>query len=203
MMITVIMLMYTISLALQLPSSVTIHNQCLNTELVSPVYFGNGARCSRLSDQQIVVDTKMRACFEIYVIQDDFEGALLLELKRYFDSQYSMDTSTTETNEAIHVYMLVAWKVKDAKFSAYVALIEHNKELTWREDELKRFYDEHRGWLMEFNDTVLDTWLMDNNIVLKTTFSASDLRGSPELSISISEDKDDYAMRPFRINPER
>jgi hypothetical protein len=204
MMIAVIMLMRTISPTPRLPSSVTIHNQCSYTELISPIYFGNGAICPKLSGQQMDVNTKMSVCFDIYIIQDDFESALLLELQRYFDSQYSMDTLTTETNETIHVYMLVAWKVKDSKFFVYVALIEHNKELTWSEDKLKKLYNENCNRLMECNDTMLDTWLVGDNIALKTTFSARNLKGALELNISISEEKrNDYAIRPLRVDLEK
>jgi hypothetical protein len=111
-----------------------------------------------------------------------------------------MDTLTTETNEATHIYMLVAWKVKDSKFSAYVALIGHNKELTWREDELKKLYNENCNRLMECNDTMLDTWLMGNNVVLKTTFCTRNLKGNPKLNVSAFEE-DNYTIRLFCINP--
>jgi hypothetical protein len=37
-------------------------------------------------------------------------------------------------------------------------------------------------------------------MVLKTSFSVRDLKGNPELSIYISEERDDYAMRPFCID---
>jgi hypothetical protein len=80
---------------------VTIHNQCSNIRLISPVYFSNDARCSKLSGQQIVIDTKMNASFEIDVNQDDFEGVLLYKLQKYVgsDDQCNIDTSITETNK--------------------------------------------------------------------------------------------------------
>jgi hypothetical protein len=65
-MIIFIMLIYAVSLIFQLPAYITIHNQCLN-KLVSPVYFCNGIVCSKLSDQQIDIGTKMRASFKINV----------------------------------------------------------------------------------------------------------------------------------------
>jgi hypothetical protein len=74
-MIAAAMLMYIFSLRLQLLPCVTIHNQCSNIELVSPVYFDNGAICPKLSDRQIDIDTKMRAYFEINTTQNDVEGA--------------------------------------------------------------------------------------------------------------------------------
>jgi hypothetical protein len=45
---------------------------------------------------------------------------------------------------------------------------------------------------------------MDDNVVLKMTFNAIDLKRAFELSISISEEeRNDYAMRPLYVDPER
>jgi hypothetical protein len=199
------MLMYTVSLELQMPSCVTIHNQCLNTKLVSPIYFGNDTICLKLSNQQIDIGAKMSVSFEIKTAQDDFEGALLYKLQRHPDSQYDMDTSTTETNknEAMDVHMLVAWKVKNSKLFAYVTLVEHTKEFTWNEDKLKKLYDKNHDHLKEYGSTISDAWLMNDDMVLKTTFSANDLKGNLKLGISTSEAKDNYAIRPSYINLER
>jgi hypothetical protein len=206
MIITVIILTHAVSLYLQLPACVTIHNQCSNIKLVSPVYFGNGIVCPKLSDQQIDIDTAMRACFEINVTQNDFEYVLLFKLQRYSDSQHNMDTSTIETNkrETTYVYMLVVWRVKDDKFAVYVASVEHTREFIWNEDKLRKLYNKNYSRLNGYDDTISDTWLVDNNIVLKTTFNARVLERTPELSISISEEKkSDYAMRPIWIDTTR
>jgi hypothetical protein len=37
------------------------------------------------------------------------------------------------------------------------------------------------------------------NLVLKTVFSGRDLEGNTELSILISEERNEYAMKPFCI----
>jgi hypothetical protein len=185
---------------------VNILNLCPNIKLVSPVYFGSGIVCPKLSNQQIDISTKMNARFEIYAAQDDFEGALLFKLQRYSDSQHNMNTSTAgiDKNSATHIYMLAAWKLKDAKSFAYVALVEHTKEFTWDENELKKLYDKSRSWLKKYNDVILNTWLMDNNMILQTTFSSGDLKRAPELSISISEkERSNYAMKPLWIDVER
>jgi hypothetical protein len=127
--VVVIMLMYAASLELQLPARMTIHNQCSNIELVSPVYFGNGTIYPKLTNQQIDIGTAMNASFEIYATQDNFERALLYKLQRYSGSQYNMDTSIAETNknEAKCAQMLVAWKVEDSRLFAYVVLVENTK----------------------------------------------------------------------------
>jgi hypothetical protein len=206
-MIVIIMLIYIVSFEFQLPAYIVIHNQCSNTKLISPVYFSNGAVCSELPDQQIDIGTKVRTGFRIDTIENKFEGALLFKLKRHVESydQYNTDTLTAEINmnEATDVHMVVAWEVKNTKPFAYVTLVEHTK-VTWIEGKLIRLYYENHGRLKEYDDTISETWCIDDNMILKTSFSAGYLKGILELNISISEEeKDDYAMRPFHINPKR
>jgi hypothetical protein len=208
MMIDITMLIYTVSLALQLPVCVTIHNQCSNVELVSPVYFGNGAICPKLSNQQINIGIAMRVCFEINATQDDFEGALLYRLQRYvkLDVQCGTDILTTETNknDTKCVHILIVWKVKDSKHFLYAVLVEHIKGFTWSEDKLKRLYYENHNRLKGYDDTILDTWYMDDNMTLKTSLKVRGTKRNFELNVFISEEeRDDYAMKPLYIDPKR
>jgi hypothetical protein len=206
MMVIVTILIHAASLKLQLPVCITIHNQSSNIKLVSPVYFSNCTVCPKLSDQQIDIGTGMDACFEVNVIQDEFEGALIYKLQRCveFDDQLKMDTLTKETNknEAKCVQMFVAWKVKGPKSLLYVALIEHIKEFTWNEDALRKLYDKNYSQLKKHGDTILDTWLIDDNTALEISFKVSGLKGNFELSISISEELRDY-MRPLCVDLEK
>jgi hypothetical protein len=176
--------------------NVNILNQCLNTRLVSPIYFGNDAVRLKLSGKQIDFDAKMKTCSKSNATQDDFEGALLFKLQGYSE-WYNMDTLTTETNrnEATHVHMLVACKMKDSEPFVRVALIEHIDGFTWDEDKLKKLYDRNCGWLKKYNDATSYTWFIGDNMTLKTLFKARVLEGKFELGIVISEEKDDYAVR--------
>jgi hypothetical protein len=206
MMIVITMLIYTISLELKLSPCVTIYSQCSNIKLLSPVYFGNGATCPQLSSQQIDTSTKMIACFEINATQDDFEGALLFKLQRYSDSQYDIDTSITETDKsgATHLHMLVAWKGKDSKPFLHIALVEHAKEFTWNEDELRKLYDKNRGWLKEYDNVTSNVWLMNNNMVVKMVSKVRGIKENFELSIFIYEEEmNKYAMKPLCIDLKR
>jgi uncharacterized protein YeaC (DUF1315 family) len=206
--IVVIILMYNVSFEFQLPSCVNIHNHCLNTKLVSPVYFCNGAVCPGLSSQQIDIDTKMNANFEINTTQDEFKGALLFKLQRCIESddQRNMDALHTETDkdETKCVQMLVAWEMKDSVPSAHVTLVEHAKEFTWNEGELRKLYDKNHDRLKRYGNTMLDTWLINDHMILKTSFGVRELKENFELSIFISEEEGNiYAMRPFCVNLER
>jgi hypothetical protein len=204
MMMVVIMLMYTVSFGLQFPSCVTIHNQCSDIKLISPIYFSEGVVCPKLSNQQIEIDALMNASFEISTAQSNFEGALLFKLQRYSGIRHNIDTSNTETseNKMMEIYMLAAWKVKDFESFTYLALIDHTNEFTWNEDKLKMLYYENHNRLKRHRGAISNTWLMDNNTVLKIAFRIIGLE-DPKLSISIFEEKDDYAIRPLCINLKR
>jgi hypothetical protein len=152
--------------------------------------------CPKLSNQQIDIGTARKACFELSTTRDDFEGALLFKLQNTSHDQSHMN--------AIHVYILTAWKVKDAKPLVRVALIEHTDAFAWNESELKKLYYENCGRLEEYDDTISETWLMNDSMALKTTFRIRDLNGSFEQSISISEEeRNEDAMRPLCVDPER
>jgi hypothetical protein len=113
-------------------------------------------------------------------------------------------TTGHNKNGAKHFHMLVAWKVKNSKPFLHIALIEHTKEFFWNEDELRKLCDKNRGWLKEYNGTTSNTWLIDNNMALKMISGVRGIKENFELSIYIfKEERDDYAMRPLRVNLER
>jgi hypothetical protein len=115
-----------------------------------------------------------------------------------------VDTSITETNETTCIQMLVAWKVEGSKPFAHVILIEHAREFTWNEDKLKKLYDKNLNQSMECDIIRSDTWLVNDNMILKISFQVRGMRGNFGLNISISEEeKDDYAMRPLYVDLER
>jgi hypothetical protein len=154
------------------------------------------------------VVTELRVEFSIDTIENKFESVLLFKLKKHIESdeQHDIDTSTTGTdeNEATHAYMLVVWEVKNAKSFAYVALVERIKEFTWDKDKLKEFYNKNYDQLKKYSDTISDTWLVDNDMILKAKSKVKSSKRNQKLSIYISEEKkSDHAMRPFCINIKR
>jgi hypothetical protein len=187
-----IILMYAVRLNIQPSFKLIIHNQCLNVGLVSPIYItGDGLECYRPPDYKAYVGDITRSGF---IIKSDFRsyGVLIYRLQR----RQSLEFTEIAKN--------AFWRIFESRvLYAYVALVEYAKEITWNEDNLNKFYYVNHDRLKECNEIILDTWLMDN-MVLKMTFNARDLKGNPELSISISEEKkDSYTMRPFCINLKR
>jgi hypothetical protein len=185
------MLIYAVSLELQLSLCVNIFNQYSNVKLVSPVYFGNGAVCPKLSNQQLEIGAIMNDSFEITITQDELDVALLFKLQKC-SNWHNTDTSTTETNKnkATHAYMLITWKVRDSKPFVCVVLVENDKAFTWNEDKLKELYEKNSSWFNRYNDIVSNTWLVV-------------LRGNSELSVYISKGEYAHAIKPSWIDVER
>jgi hypothetical protein len=100
--------------------------------------------------------------------------------------------------------MLVAWKGKDSKPFLHIALVEHAKEFTWNEDELRKLYDKNRGWLKEYDNVTSNVWLMNNNMVVKMVSKVRGIKENFELSIFIYEEEmNKYAMKPLCIDLKR
>jgi hypothetical protein len=129
---------------------------------------------------------------------------LLFKLQRYPDSQNNLDIFTTKTTDNTEcVQMLVAWRWRHSILLVCTTLVEHAKEFTWKEDELMKLYNKNCSQLRRYG-TECSTWLMDNNMTLRMSFKAIELKANFELSIYISEqERDDYAMRPLWVDLER
>jgi hypothetical protein len=204
MMIVVIMLMYTISFALRLPLCITIHNQCSNTELISPVYFGNGMVFSKPSGQQMDIGTKTKSHFEIRVTQDEFEGALLYELQRYSGWSHNDILTAKTVTKPKRIQMLMVWKKSDSVSFVHIVFLKNIRGFKWKENKLRKLYDKNYDRLERYDDTTSYEWLIDDKTVLETEFEIRDLQISFELDIFIYEkERNGYAMRPLWFDEKR
>jgi hypothetical protein len=193
-----IMLTYTVSLRIPLSFKLNIHNQCLHVDLASPIYvISDGLECHRPPDHKVHAGSTTKSAF---MIESDNAscGALIYKVEQIHESaEIGKDASNA-------AYLLTAWSISESKeLHANVLLIKHDEAFTWNKDKLGSFCYENCERLKEYTDTISDTWCMNNNTTLKTTFSVGDLRGNSELSISISEERDDYAIRPLCVDLER
>jgi hypothetical protein len=196
-----IMLMYMTSLPMQPSFKLDIHNQCLNVNLASPIYInGDGLECHRPPDYKVYAGDTMRSGFMINKLDDESYGVLTYRLQR----RQSHGFTETGENTSSATHLLVIWRIsRFKKLYADVLLVEHAKAFTWNEDKLNKLYHENHDQLKECNGTISDTLSMDDNMILKTTFSARFLRENSELSVSISEERYEHAIRLFRIDLRR
>jgi hypothetical protein len=192
--------MYTVSFYAQLSFRLDIHNKCSNFDLVSPKYVtGDELECYDSPGDVYAGATRER----FFIIKSDNEsyGVIVYKIRR---KQKHESTKTSE-NTSSAVYLLVVWENSESKkLCADVLLIEYDKGFDWHKNNLNRLYYVNHGRLKECNGAISNTWLMNSDMALKTLFKVKGPRRSPELSISISEEKiDNYAMRPFCIHPKR
>jgi hypothetical protein len=180
-------LICVISLALRSPVSFSVYNQCRVINLTSPVYFLHGGNWHILPEPEIDVNAVMRNYLEFDSGQDMLEGDLVYKIQRkHTESDKSVQ------GESKHIWLLVAWHVKHKiHLNARIVLVEHDKELDWDEDQLRRLYQKCWQSLDAWVNPVLSNWLLDNATMLETTIR--EMAGGYGWDIFISEESiDDY-----------
>jgi hypothetical protein len=196
-----IVLIYPLSLSIPLSLELNIHNQCSNVGLMSPMYItGYGLESHRPPCYKVYVGDTMRSRFIIKSYLWSY-GVLIYRLQK----RQSYESTETDEDISNAICLLVAWRISESnELYADVLLLEHAKDFIWNEDKLNKLYYENDGRLKEYNGTISESWFMDDNMALRTILNARDLKGAPELSIFIFEEKkSNYVMRPFCINLKR
>jgi hypothetical protein len=152
-----------VSLTLQSPVSLNIHNQCKDINLTSPVYFIHGGKWHAAPDQEIDVDAVMQNHIKPDSDQDILKGALVYRVHE----QHS-ESDESAQGESKKIWLLVAWHVEHTRESHVRALvIEHNKKLN--EDKLKKLYEERWPLLEVQDNTIKNSWTLNDTTMLKTT----------------------------------
>jgi hypothetical protein len=185
--------------------NIAIYSQYSGLELTSPVYFSTGACHVSLSQKTNAVNA-LEVSSGIDSDQKDLKGALLykLQIKHANRADNQFDNSITPNkNIEKSIHLFVFWNVGDHDYEFRVCLIEFDNEFTWNEDKLRKLYDKNRDQLKKYNGIISSTWITGNNMILKTSSRINYLEENSELNITISEEKDDYAIRPFYIDLER
>jgi hypothetical protein len=176
-----IVLIYTVSLLITPAVKLNIHNQCLNIDLVSPMYDTScGAECYKPLNYKACARDIDGSIFMIG-LDDEYNGVLIYELQRR-----QSHTSTEIGKDTLNVIrLLVVWSVKYMKLYADVLLVEHDKVFNWNEDNFKKLYRKNINQFRLFSGSATETWSLDDNVVLMTTFEP--INESFILNIAISE----------------
>jgi hypothetical protein len=181
-----------VSLTLQSPVSLNIHNQSQVINLISPVYFMHGGRWRVIPDQEIDVNTTTRNHIGFDSGQNILEGALVYRIQR--------KRAESAQDESKHIQLLVAWRGKyTGKLHVRVMVIEHDRELD--KDNMKKLYQKYWHLLNTLINPVGSNWLLNDTEVLATTVII--MNGGYRWDISISEGKGDNIERPLWLNVER
>jgi hypothetical protein len=195
-----IVLIYVVRLAIPSSIKLNIHNQCLNVDLVSPIYgAGTGLECHRAPDRKVYAGSTTKSAF-IIESDDVFLGGTLI-----YGLQRRQTRESTEINEdkSNTTYLLVVWEISESKYLyADVLLIEHDEKLDWNKYGLKYLYRDKFNQFRWFPYSATETWSLDDNVVLMTTLEIMD--EDRILDITISEvERDNCTRIPVHIDPER
>jgi hypothetical protein len=132
-----IVLIYTVRLIIPSSIKLDIHNQCLNVDLVYPVYgTGSELECHRPPDYKVHAGNTMRSAFIIKSDDVLLGGALIYRLQRR-QSHGSADIGRDTSNS---VHLLVVWDISEFnELYADVLLVECDKRLDWNKYDLEYF----------------------------------------------------------------
>jgi hypothetical protein len=194
-----IMLMYALSLSIPLSFKLNIHNQCSNVDLVFPTYaISDELECHRPPDYKVCAGYTMKSGF-IIKSDDASYGALIYRLQRR-QLRESVEISEDASNAA---NILVVWEMSEFKgLYVDVLLVEHDKRFIWNKDDLGKLYSENSGRFRLFPGSATETWSLDDNVALMTTFKV--MNEDRILDITVSEvERHSYARTPAHIDPER
>jgi hypothetical protein len=192
-----IVLIYTIRLDIWPSVKLNIYNQCLDVDLVSPIYITSyRSECHRLPDYKVRAGDTMRSSF---IIKSDnwSYGTLIYRLQR--KQTHESTEIDKDTSGAIH--LLVAWKLSGyKKLYVDVLLVEYDKILG--KDNLKTLYHKNLDQFRWFHYPNMETWSLDDNVVLMTTFGI--VNEDRQLNIIISEvERHGYERTPVHIDLQR
>jgi hypothetical protein len=171
-----------------------IHHQFPGIELVSPLYYSDGATYYILPNQRVDGGFTMRTYLMIDLSRSEFTCALMYRLKR---------KNTDAFNEATCTQLVMIWNINKFKGSHLVPrLIEHDKDQVWDVDRLMELAKCYESSDMQ-HDSIEETWLMHDNTVLMISLNVT--RGAwhkLEMTISETSIKDD-TQRPLYIDMDR
>jgi hypothetical protein len=194
-----IVLIYVISLSVRPSFKLNIYNQCLNVSLVSPVYVtSNNLECHRPPDHQVYARDTVKSSFIIESGNESY-GILIYKLQIMQIHEFTKigkDASST-------AQLLIIWRISESnELYADVLLVEHDKGFDLDKDDLEELYRKNFDRFRLCPDSATETWLLDDNTSLKTTFKT--MNEDYILNMIFSEvERDSNTRIPAHIDSER
>jgi hypothetical protein len=202
--VTFLMLICITSLTIHRTIDVTVHNQCPNIELISPVYFYNCGAHYEHPVERIYYSAILKTTFSLDLDQDEPGGILMYKMQRkrntWSNYRSSIDLICAEDISEM-MRLLVIWKIRRSEEpKVNIVLVENGDELVLNEDELAQLYDKVDNIFFNYYSR---RWLTCNNKVLETTYRVVHEEGL-ELRITISQGVKYWnAIKSMWINSKR
>jgi hypothetical protein len=170
------------------------------------VYFANGARCCKPSDEKVKPNRKTLIGFRFNRIRMGFKGALMYRLRRRATvpvNEHNTDVSSTETVEdaSANIKLLIAWEIKRSGAPCVcLMMMTHDENITWSQDQLKRLCSSRSYQTVEYDSSIQDIWHMTDGTAIRTTLEPSNQK-EYKLSIKISNNTENDSSRDLvRVN---
>jgi hypothetical protein len=194
-----IVLIYDVSLSIRPSIKLNIHNQCLNIDVVSPIYVtSDKLECHISPNYKVCAGDTIRSSFTVKS-DDEADGALICRLQRRLSHEFTeigKDTSNI-------VHLLVIWEISEFnELYTDVLLVKHEEGFDWSKDDLEELYRKDSNRFRLYSDSVTEAWSLDDNTALMVTSEI--MNGDCILNIIISEIKRDNSTRmPVYIDLKR
>jgi hypothetical protein len=159
--------MYAVSLWVPPSFKLNIHNQCLNVNLVYPIYItGSNLECHRPPNCKVYAGDTTRSGFIINSRFRESYGALIYKLQKrrpHKSSEISKDTLNA-------VHLLVFWKFsKLNELYADILMVEHDKRFIWNENNLKNLCRKNFKPFKWHSGSTIEIWSLNDSVALMTT----------------------------------
>jgi hypothetical protein len=192
-------LMYTVRFRSRPSVKLNIHNQCLNVNLVSPIYFTkHDLECHRPPSYKVCASDIMRSGF-IRRIDSELYAILIyrLQIRRPHKSiEISEDMS-------ISAYLLVVWRISlFNELYADTLMVECDKDFVWNKDNLEKLHDKNIYSSRLHPGSATEIWSLNDNVALMTTSGI--MSKGRIVNIAISEIEEYHSTRtPIHIDLKR
>jgi hypothetical protein len=148
-------------------------------------------------DPEIGISFVMRHHLELDSEEDILDGALVYRIQR---RHAASDEPIQDESKSIQ--LLVTWRFEHTKgLHVRALLVEHDKELGWDKDKLKRLHQKCWHSLDAQVNSIRSNWLLDDTTVLMITVKT--MNGGHRWDILISEGMRDHIGRPLLIDVKR
>jgi hypothetical protein len=199
-----IVLMYAVRLNIPPSFKLSIHNQCLDIDLVSPIYItGIELECRRPPDYKVCAGGTMRFAFIIglYGLINKSSalsyGVLVYKLQR----KQTHESTEVDEDASNSAHLLVIWETFESqKLNAF--LVEHDRGFDWDKDSLRELYRNSINQFKLYSGSTTDIWSLNDNVALMITSEI--VSENYIFNITISEVRGhDGTRTPAHVDPER
>jgi hypothetical protein len=184
--------------------NLVIHQQFPGIELVSPLYYSDGAICYLPPDQRVDVGSTTQVGFNIDLAWYRSTGTLMYRLRKKNTDQSNEDAISSE-DEVKHIQFVLTWVAYRFEIPyIYLRLIEHDKNRVWDRIGLMKLAGGYKEYYYSQRYPEERTYLMRDNTMLMTRVDMTRERACYKIEMTISKtDKYYFSEKTEYIDVDR